>query len=559
MPVAVVEAEDVEDERRGAEAVRVVSVPVVGEQSCKAVVSGSLKAAQVVIVTCCGVRGGTRGPMVEGPEGAGLYDTLEASERVAVVQVEYRKAGSAQFAGNIADALAVVDWVGANGGARVGVIGHSQGGAVAFQVAAQRSRQVRGVCALASQTKGVPPSTAMKALVGDAAMRVAVLHGDGDEILKSQCARDIAKRCGYAGAAAKNGGGGGGGGLKGSVALEILKGGDHQFKGKGREVRAFVDAWIGSLAASQNFLRRSSAPAPAAPAPAPAPEAYAAAKENDKARRSAQRYLNFIFVADEVLDDADSASPWVGEAREAVADLRRLVTNSAAAAAGNALDADETDEIDAARGKAAERLRAAGLDGEMRRRLRRDKPARHALLHQVLDGLYVGGWAALNNDCEVLRARRITRVVSVVSAAEPRKLGAFVTDHLHVVCHDNPDALLCVAFPAIARFVERGRKNKENVYVHCGAGVSRACTATCAYLMWKGDLSCAEGMRLVKAARPQARPNVGFLHQLHAWHGVARGVALDDDDGARPTTRNAANGCRVAVVDCGDSPGGGGT
>ena len=71
--------------------------------------------------------------------------------------------------------------------------------------------------------------------------------------------------------------------------------------------------------------------------------------------------------------------------------------------------------------------------------------------------------------------------------------------------------------------------------------------------MWKGDLSCAEGMRLVKAARPQARPNVGFLHQLHAWHGVARGVALEDDDGARPTTRNAANGCRVAVVDCGDS------
>ena len=39
MPAAVVEAEDVEEERRGADAVRVVSVPVVGEQSCKAVVS----------------------------------------------------------------------------------------------------------------------------------------------------------------------------------------------------------------------------------------------------------------------------------------------------------------------------------------------------------------------------------------------------------------------------------------------------------------------------------------------------------------------------------------
>jgi len=96
--------------------------------------------------------------------------------------IEYRHAGAKNFAGNIADARACVDWVAANGARRVALVGHSQGGAVALQCAAQRSRVVRGVCALASQTKGVPPTSALRALVEDAAMRVLVVHGADDAV-----------------------------------------------------------------------------------------------------------------------------------------------------------------------------------------------------------------------------------------------------------------------------------------------------------------------------------------------------------------------------------------
>ena len=64
--------------------------------------------------------------------------------------------------------------------------------------------------------------------------------------------------------------------------------------------------------------------------------------------------------------------------------------------------------------------------------------------------------------------------------------------------------MLCLSFPTIVRFVDRARRGGESVYVHCGAGISRACTAVAAYVMWKGKLTSADAMKLVKAARPQA-------------------------------------------------------
>ena len=105
--------------------VRVVSIPVSETAACRAVISGSVEAAPLTILTLCGIKGGTRGPLVGGPDAAGLYDGL-GWPGVAVAQLEYRKAGASQFAANIADAIAAVDFLAARGAARVGVVGHSR-------------------------------------------------------------------------------------------------------------------------------------------------------------------------------------------------------------------------------------------------------------------------------------------------------------------------------------------------------------------------------------------------------------------------------------------------
>ena len=154
--------------------------------------------------------------------------------------------------------------------------------------------------------------------------------------------------------------------------------------------------------------------------------AAAAAKDKTKGKKAAGRLLMFAYVAAEALDDAEATSDAHAAARDAVDKLRMAVTNE---------DGDAASER--AREAAAVRLTAAGLGDEMRRRLKRARPGKFALVHQVLEYLYVGGWAALNDDCRVLREQKISRVCSVDTADTPRTLPAFVTHHLHVVCRDD--------------------------------------------------------------------------------------------------------------------------
>ena len=151
----------------------------------------------------------------------------------------------------------------------------------------------------------------------------------------------------------------------------------------------------------------------------------------------------------------------------------------------------------------------------------------------------------------VLREQKISRVCSVVTADTPRTLPAFVTHHLHVVCRDDENAQLANAFPQIAAFLDEARRAREIAYVHCGAGVSRACTSVAAYLIWSGSLSAGEALRIVQNRRPQCRPNAGFKKQLGAWAGRCRGgekPAACAAPTAAPSGRR--RGTVVTVVRC---------
>ncbi|XP_050462164.1 dual specificity protein phosphatase 19 [Cataglyphis hispanica] len=57
---------------------------------------------------------------------------------------------------------------------------------------------------------------------------------------------------------------------------------------------------------------------------------------------------------------------------------------------------------------------------------------------------------------------------------------------------------------------------KENILVHCNAGVSRSPAIVIAYLMIYKKLSYDEAYNKVKKARGCIRPNDGFVKQLHS-------------------------------------------
>ncbi|CAE8602902.1 unnamed protein product, partial [Polarella glacialis] len=198
----------------------------------------------------------------------------------------------------------------------------------------------------------------------------------------------------------------------------------------------------------------------------------------------------------------------VSAAQLAVENLRQAATNAL-----------PPEEVQAAQEVAVAALAAAGLEEPLRKQLERPPAGRGDLCHQVLPGLLLGGWQALGNDCAELRKRRVTHVVSVISA-DQRRLPEFVRGHLYICANDNEDAAtgLAVHFPEICRFIDAARHEpRGSVYVHCGAGISRAPTATAAYVMWKLGISASSAIRLIRAARPCIRPNVGFARQLKQW------------------------------------------
>ena len=87
------------------------------------------------------------------------------------------------------------------------------------------------------------------------------------------------------------------------------------------------------------------------------------------------------------------------------------------------------------------------------------------------------------------------------------------------------------------------------VLVHCAQGVSRSATLVAGYLMWAEKLPCEAALATVRAARPVADPNEGFLLQLRefgdsgcnlaAWRGWGR-AAFE-----RSLRRDSASGRRV--------------
>ena len=211
----------------------------------------------------------------------------------------------------------------------------------------------------------------------------------------------------------------------------------------------------------------------------------------------------------ELQERIDGASAPMAALQLAVTQLLQAATNASGA-----------DAVAAAREAAEAAAEAAGVP--RRAASERMSPAHSLhklqLLHEIMPRLWCGGWAALNNDCQELRSRGVTHVVSVVSA-DQRRLPPFVKGHYYARVDDRAEAAKEIAahFAPIADFIEAARSSGGTVFVHCGAGISRAPTVTTAYMMRKLGLPAADALKMVRAARPCVRPNVGFAEQLRAW------------------------------------------
>lgn len=131
------------------------------------------------LLLAVGARGGFGGPA------DGLYPQLAeelAAEGFSSLRFEYRQAN--QLDECVLDALAAVSYLNSLGCGRIGVVGHSFGGAVALS-AARYTKVIAAAVTLASQTHGAEDVVLL------APRPLLIVHGEEDVRLPVDCAHQI--------------------------------------------------------------------------------------------------------------------------------------------------------------------------------------------------------------------------------------------------------------------------------------------------------------------------------------------------------------------------------
>lgn len=90
-------------------------------------------------------------------------------------------------------------------------------------------------------------------------------------------------------------------------------------------------------------------------------------------------------------------------------------------------------------------------------------------------------------------------------------------NYLCVMASDSPDQNLSQYFTICNDFIHSARLRDGSVLIHCLAGMSRSITVCIAYIMSVTQLNSQDALKVVRAGRAIANPNLGFQNQLQEF------------------------------------------
>jgi len=100
-----------------------------------------------------------------------------------------------------------------------------------------------------------------------------------------------------------------------------------------------------------------------------------------------------------------------------------------------------------------------------------------------------------------------------VSNYHERKADSFI--YCRVALQDNASEDLRLHFDKAWEFIKTAKIREDgNILIHCNLGVSRSVAVVTSYLMKFHRYSLHAALAVVREARPQAKPNDGFMEQL---------------------------------------------
>ena len=142
---------------------------------------------------------------------------------------------------------------------------------------------------------------------------------------------------------------------------------------------------------------------------------------------------------------------------------------------------------------------------------------------EIIDKLFLGD-VSVAMDTELMHRIGVTHILTVEMIPLPE---AVSSNHPNVAIKqvaitDMPESDLLTALPAGIDFIKEGIESPKagGTLVHCYAGVSRSAAFVVAYLMKANNWTLERAVAAVKAKRPTARPNSGFMKQLELFEAM---------------------------------------
>mmetsp|Transcript_31884 Transcript_31884/g.54918 ORF Transcript_31884/g.54918 Transcript_31884/m.54918 type:complete len:245 (-) Transcript_31884:2851-3585(-) len=140
---------------------------------------------------------------------------------------------------------------------------------------------------------------------------------------------------------------------------------------------------------------------------------------------------------------------------------------------------------------------------------------------KLTDTLYISSYEA-TKDKECLQRSGVTHILNLAGQHKCPALHPDTFTYSSIALPDSPAVDILFFIYLALEFIETAEAQGGTVLIHCVRGQSRAPAMACAYLMWKLALTFTEAIERVRAAHPNADPNIGFAVQLEQFRRESR-------------------------------------
>lgn len=149
------------------------------------------------------------------------------------------------------------------------------------------------------------------------------------------------------------------------------------------------------------------------------------------------------------------------------------------------------------------------------------------IVSEAVPHVYITNWESSNNP-EVLLKYDINAVLTAETHPKNSEdIQLYTTlgiDHLQIFINDDPSENIRRYFDETYNFIQQHVSKRENVLVHCRAGISRSVSFVINWMIMNWYNECLNinpkdavdnALKIIRVNRPFARPNPGFDQQLY--------------------------------------------